>query len=76
MFDLTNPSIDGTLNSTISSYPSPYASTAYRSFTSTPSSSFLFNIPNSIDEQQQHQHQQHQRLTEFVPYPNPPQDLM
>ncbi|CAF2807068.1 unnamed protein product [Rotaria sp. Silwood2] len=74
MFDLTNPSIDGTLNTTISSYQSPYTSTTYRSFTSTPSSSFLFNLPNSIDDQQQQQQQQ--RLTDFSSYPNTTQDLM
>ncbi|CAF3339201.1 unnamed protein product [Rotaria socialis] len=77
MFDLTHPSIDGTLNTAISSYPNPYASTAYRPFTSNPSSSFLFNIPNTLDEQQQQQQQQHhQRLTEFAAYPNPTQELM
>ncbi|CAF3522271.1 unnamed protein product [Rotaria sordida] len=76
MFDLTNPSIDGTLNTTISSYSSPYTSTTYRSFTSTPSSSsFLFNLPNSIDDQQQQQQQQ-QRLTNFSSYSNTTQDLM
>ncbi|CAF1263448.1 unnamed protein product [Rotaria sp. Silwood1] len=71
MFDLTNPSIDGTLNTTISSYSNPYTSTTYRSFNSTPSSSsssFLFNLPNSIDDQQ--------RLTDFSSYQNTTQDLM
>jgi hypothetical protein len=64
MFDLTNPSNDGT------TYSNPYASTVYRPFPSTPSSSsFLFNLPNSIDDQQQQQ-----RLTDFSSYPT--QDLM
>jgi len=64
MFDLTNPSIDGINNTTICSYSTPY--TAY---TSTPSSSFLFNIPNSINDQQH-------RPTDFSSYPNPTQDFM
>lgn len=71
MFDLTNPSIDGTLNTSISSYSSPYAPTTYRTFTSTPSSSFLFNIPTNNDDQQAQQ-----RLADFSSYPNPTQDLM
>ncbi len=57
MFDLTNPLTDGIVNAT---YSSPYTSTAYL-----PSSSFLFNIPTSIDDQQQ-----------FSSYPNPTHDLM
>jgi len=65
MFDLTNPSTD----TTIPSYSSPYVSTAYRPFTSTSSSTFLFNIPSTIDEQQQ-------RLTDFSSYQNPTQDFM
>jgi len=65
MFDLTNPSTD----TTISSYSSPYVSTTYRPFTSTSSQTFLFNIPSSIDDQQQ-------RLTDFSSYPNPTQDFM
>jgi hypothetical protein len=69
MFDLTNPSIDGTNHTTIYSYPSPYTSTTYRPFTSTPTSPFLFNIHSSINDQQQ-------RLTEFSSYPNPTQDFM
>jgi len=69
MFDLTNPSTDGIINTTISSYSSPYVSTTYRPLTSTPSSTFLFNIPSSIDDQQQ-------RLTDFSSYPNATQDLM
>ncbi len=62
MFDLTNPLTDGIVNAT---YSSPYTSTAYLPFTSTPSSSFLFNIPTSMDDQQQ-----------FSSYPNPTHDLM
>jgi len=57
MFDLTNPLTDGIANPT---YSSPYTSTAYL-----PSSSFLFNIPTSMDDQQQ-----------FSSYPNPTHDLM
>ncbi len=68
MFDLSNPSTD----TTIPSYSSPYVSTAYRPFTSTPSSTFLFNIPSTIDEQQQQQ----QRLTDFSSYQNPTHDFM
>jgi len=67
MFDLTNPSTD----TTILSYSSPYVSTTYRPFTSTSSSTFLFNIPSTIDEQQQQQ-----RLTDFSSYQNPTQDFM
>ena len=59
MFDLTNPSIDGT------SYINSYTSTQYNS-----SSSFLFNVPNSTDDQQQ------QRLTDFSTYSNTTQDLV
>ncbi|CAF1383637.1 unnamed protein product [Adineta ricciae] len=62
MFDLPNPSTDP--------YATPYTSTAYRPFTSTPSSSFLFNIPTaSIDDQQQ-------RFAEFSSYPNPTSDMI
>jgi hypothetical protein len=66
MFDLTSSSTDGT---TVSSYSSPYASTIYRPLTSTPSSSFLFNIPSSSDDQQQSR-------TDVLSYPNPTQDFM
>jgi hypothetical protein len=59
MFDLTNPSIDGT------AYLNPYAPTAYN-----PSSTFLFNLPNSTNDEQQ------QRLTDYSSYPNTTQDLM
>jgi hypothetical protein len=69
MFDLINPSTDGTNNTIVSSYQNAYSSTAYRPFTSTSSTPFLFNIPNSIDDQSQ-------RLTEFSTYSNPTQDFM
>ena len=73
MFDPNSPSAEGTSaagdsanNTTVSSYPSPYASVPYRALTSTPSSSSIFNVPgstslNSLDDQQ--------RRSDFSSYP-------
>jgi hypothetical protein len=69
MFDLINPSTDGTNTTTVTSYPNAYPPTPYRPFASTSSAPFLFQIPNPLDDQSQ-------RLTEFSTYPNPTQEFM
>lgn len=70
MFDLTNPSMDGMNHGSLPSYTHPYPATAYRSFPYAPSTSFLFNLPTSTDDQQP------QRLPEFSSYAAPSQEFM
>ena len=71
MFDLTNPTImDGMNHGSLPSYAHSYSTTAYRSFPYAPSTSFLFNLPTTHDDQQA------QRLPEFSSYSTPSQDFM